>query len=138
MSPGSLFFGIAGSILWIAFGYWAGYEDGSFVGWWCLGVDDDDADAAELGYRLRRDTWSRGLATEGSRAMLEHAFRTIGLSRVWGETMAVNEGSRRVMEKLGMRLARSYVGEWDYPLPGAELGEVVYEITRSEWLEQGR
>jgi RimJ/RimL family protein N-acetyltransferase len=119
-------------------GYWAGYEDDSFVGWWCLGVDDEDPDAAELGYRLRRDEWGRGLATEGSRAMLDHAFRTIGLSRVWGETMAVNTGSRRVMEKLGMRLARSYVGEWDYPLPGAELGEVVYEIIQTEWLAQGR
>jgi RimJ/RimL family protein N-acetyltransferase len=52
--------------------------------------------------------------------------------------MAVNTGSRRVMEKLGMRLARSYVGEWDYPLPGAELGEVVYEIIQTEWLAQGR
>jgi RimJ/RimL family protein N-acetyltransferase len=109
-------------------GYWAGVADDAFVGWWCLGVDDGDPDAAELGYRLRRSAWGRGYATEGSRALLEHAFGTVGLSRVWGETMAVNVGSRHVMEKLGMRLVRTYVGEWEYPLPGADHGEVVYEI----------
>jgi RimJ/RimL family protein N-acetyltransferase len=111
-------------------GYWAGFSlDGNaFLGWWALAVDDEDPDAAELGYRLRRSAWGRGYATEGSRAMLEHAFGTVGLSRVWGETMAVNAGSRHVMEKLGMRLVRTYVGEWEYPLPGADQGEVVYEI----------
>ena len=35
-----------------------------------------------------------------------------------------------MLEKLGLRLASSYVGEWDEPLPGAELGEVVYELDR--------
>ena len=116
-------------------GYWMGYDaGGDWAGWWCLGVDDDDPAAAELGYRLRRTAWGRGFATEGSRAMLEHGFRTVGLERIWGETMAVNARSRSVMEKLGMRLARSYVGEWEHPLPGADQGEVVYEITRAEYL----
>ncbi|HEX6151511.1 GNAT family N-acetyltransferase [Nocardioides sp.] len=118
-------------------GYWAGFVDQAFVGWWCLGVDDEDPQAAELGYRLRRTAWGRGYATEGSRAMLDHGFGTVGLARVWGETMAVNAGSRHVMEKLGMRLVRSYVGEWEYPLPGADQGEVVYEITRAAYLELG-
>lgn len=118
-------------------GYWAGFTEAEFVGWWCLGVDDEDPEAAELGYRLRRSAWGSGFATEGSRAMLDHAFGTVGLSRVWGETMAVNTGSRHVMEKLGMRLARSYVGEWEYPLPGADLGEVVYEMTSSAWAGGG-
>jgi RimJ/RimL family protein N-acetyltransferase len=111
-------------------GYWAGFsrDDGSYLGWWTLAVDDEDPDTAELGYRLRRDAWGRGYATEGSRAMLDHAFGTVGLTRVWGETMAVNAGSRHVMEKLGMRLVRTYVGEWEHPLAGADQGEVVYEI----------
>jgi RimJ/RimL family protein N-acetyltransferase len=54
--------------------------------------------------------------------------------------MAVNAPSRRVMERLGMRHVRSYVGSWDEPLVGWEQGEVVYEITRDEWrhLEQHR
>lgn len=110
-------------------GYWMGYDDaGDWLGWWCLGVDDADPAAAELGYRLRRTAWGHGYATEGSRALLDHAFATAGVSRVWGVTMAVNAGSRRVMEKLGMVPAGGYVGHWDDPLPGWEQGEVVYEI----------
>jgi RimJ/RimL family protein N-acetyltransferase len=119
-------------------GYWAGLsrDDESFLGWWTLAVDDEDPDTAELGYRLRRDAWGRGLATEGSRALLDHAFRTLGLPVVWATTMAVNTGSRGVMSKLGMTHVRTDVQEWDDPLPGAELGEVRYEITRADWLQR--
>lgn len=117
-------------------GYWLGLDAaGDWLGWWCLAVDDTDPGAAELGYRLRRAAWGRGLATEGSRALLDHAFGTVGLERVWAQTMAVNDRSRRVMEKLGMRHVRTWVGEWEDPLPGAFRGEVVHELTREEWAQ---
>ena len=116
-------------------GAWVGYEDGSFVGWWTLQRDPDDDATAELGYRLRRDAWGRGLATEGSRALLDHAFRTLALPRVWAQTMAVNAGSRAVMARLGMRHVRTDVHAWDEPLPGSEEGEVRYEIERSDWVD---
>ncbi len=115
-------------------GAWLGREDGRFVGWWTLQRDPADDTTAELGYRLARDAWGRGLATEGSRALLDHAFRTLALPVVWAGTMAVNAGSRGVMEKLGMRHVSAVVQQWDEPLPGAELGEVRYEITRDDWL----
>ena len=114
-------------------GYWAGFEDERFVGWWALALDPDDAATAELGYRLRRDAWGRGLATEGSRALLDHAFGTLGLPRVWAVTMAVNAGSRGVMTKLGMTHVRTEVQQWDDLLPGSEQGEVVYEVTRAAY-----
>ena len=118
-------------------GYWVGFEEGAFVGWWTLAVDDGDPCTAELGYRLRRAAWGRGLATEGSRTLLDHAFRTLRLPYVWATTMAVNVGSRGVMTRLGMTHVRTDVEEWDDPLPGAELGEVRYEITREAWLSSG-
>ena len=114
-------------------GTWAGFEQQAFAGWWTLQLDDRDHDTAELGYRLRQDVWGRGLATEGSRALLDHAFGAVGLPRVWAQTMAVNAGSRRVMERLGMQHVRTEVHAWDDPLPGWEQGEVVYEITADEW-----
>ena len=49
------------------------------------------------------------------------------------ETMVVNTGSRGVMRRLGMREVRIEVREWEEPLPGAELGEVVAELTRQDW-----
>ncbi|MFI1994777.1 GNAT family N-acetyltransferase [Actinoplanes sp. NPDC020271] len=93
----------------------------------------DDPTVAELGYRLARRYWRQGLATEASRALLRHAFETVGQSRVFAQTMAVNTGSRGVMESIGMRYVRTFHPLWDDPLPGAEAGEVEYEMTRAMW-----
>jgi RimJ/RimL family protein N-acetyltransferase len=111
-----------------------GLDGDRFVGWWALNPSPDDGREAELGYRLRRSAWGRGLATEGARAVLDHGFAAAGLERVWAQTMAVNLASRGVMERLGMRFARTWVGEWNEPLPGWEQGEVEYAVTREEWL----
>ncbi len=115
-------------------GYWAGFSAGGFAGWWGLNPDPDDERQAELGYRLRRDHWGRGLASEGALALLEHGFQTVGLDRIRAQTMAVNTGSVGVMTRIGMRFARTWVGEWNEPLPGWEEGEVEYAVTRAEWM----
>lgn len=116
----------------------AGEEDGEFVGLLMLppahGPDQpDDPAVAELGYRLVRRYWRRGLASEASRVLLRHAFDTVGQDRVIAQTMAVNTGSRRVMEAVGMRYVRTFYPTWDDPLPGSEEGEVEYELTRAAW-----
>ncbi|MBA2530657.1 MAG: GNAT family N-acetyltransferase [Nocardioidaceae bacterium] len=41
-----------------------------------------DQDTANLGYRLTPPYWGKGLATEGSQALLRHAFVTVGLHSV--------------------------------------------------------
>ena len=118
----------------LGLGYWSAFEDEEFVGWFCLTPDDGlTSEAAELGYRLRRRAWGRGLATEGATRLMEHGFVTVGLDRIWAETMAVNVRSRAVLERLGLRHVRTDIREWDEPLPGAELGEVVYELTAAEF-----
>ncbi|MGW9192391.1 GNAT family N-acetyltransferase [Micromonospora chersina] len=116
----------------------AGEDDGEFVGLLMLppahGPDQpDDPTVAELGYRLLRRHWRKGLASEASRALLRHAFDTVGQHRVIAQTMAVNTGSRRVMEAVGMRHVRTFFPPFDDPLPGSDLGEVEYEITRETW-----
>jgi RimJ/RimL family protein N-acetyltransferase len=103
-----------------------------FVGWFALWPTGDAE--YELGYRLRREWWGRGLATEGGRAFVDAAFAELGASRVWAQTMAVNERSRRVLERCGLTYARTFHLEWDEPIDGAELGEVEYEVRRGDWL----
>jgi RimJ/RimL family protein N-acetyltransferase len=71
---------------------------------------------------------------EGASALVAYGFETVGLERLWAETMAVNTRSRRVMERLRMRHVRTDVREWDDPIPGWEQGEVVYELTRGDHL----
>lgn len=117
-------------------GYWTAFtrSDGDFVGLMMLPpAPGPDPSVRELGYRLVRRHWRQGLASEASRALLAHAFGTAGQSRVIAQTMAVNAGSRGVMEKAGMRYVRTFFPAWDDPLPGSELGEVEYEMTREMW-----
>ena len=90
-------------------------------------ADPDDDRAGEIGWRLPRAAWGHGYAVEGAAALLDHAFDTLGLDRVWAETMAVNTRSRRVMERLGMTHLRTEVRDWEDPIPGWEQGEVVHE-----------
>jgi len=107
--------------------------DGEFVGLMMLPPEPDQPGVCELGYRLVRAYWRQGLASEASRVLLRHAFDTLGQRRVIARTMAVNAGSRGVMAAVGMRHVRTFRQRWDEPLPGAEKGEVEYEITREMW-----
>ncbi len=91
------------------------------------------AGGTELGYRLYPAFWGRGLATEGACALIGSAFGRLHLDHVVATTMADNAGSWRVLEKCGMRRVRTF----HYPdadlMPGAEHGDFVYELARSDW-----
>ncbi|HZG29011.1 MAG TPA: GNAT family N-acetyltransferase [Ensifer sp.] len=101
-----------------------------FVGWFCLAPGE--ANSAELGYRLRKQHWKRGFASEGAKALVEWGFAKAGYDRIVANTMAVNLGSRRVMEKLGMRHVRT-VEVKSGLMPGSDQGEVWYQMSRAEW-----
>ncbi|MGC5051737.1 GNAT family N-acetyltransferase [Micromonospora sp. DT48] len=121
-------------------GFWAGLVDGEFVGWWLLEpprrADQGPVEGqAELGYRLARKWWRRGLGSEGARELIRHGFVDLGLGRIFAETMAVNVASRATMAAVGMRHVRTFHQSWPDPLPGTEHGEVEYEITRQQWEE---
>ncbi|MFE0028269.1 GNAT family N-acetyltransferase [Amycolatopsis sp. NPDC059021] len=118
------------------YGFWAAEErdTGAFLGWFHFRPEEDaPADEPELGYRLNHGAWGKGYATEGSLALLHKGFTELGVRRVVAYTMAVNERSRRVMEKVGMRFVRAFHEDWAEPIEGAEHGEVEYAITRAEW-----
>jgi RimJ/RimL family protein N-acetyltransferase len=111
-------------------GLWAAIEHGSgeFLGWLCLRTTKGHApDDVELGYRLRRAVWGKGLATEGSRALIVHGFDVLGVARVWAETRDANKASQRVMAKAGLRFERTF------PHEGNETGGVEYALTRAQY-----
>jgi RimJ/RimL family protein N-acetyltransferase/8-oxo-dGTP pyrophosphatase MutT (NUDIX family) len=113
-------------------GRWAAVSraDGEFVGWFALRVPASQPDEVELGYRLRRSAWGKGYGAEGACALVRTAFAKYGMRRVYAQTMAVNVASRRVMEKAGLRLVRTFYPSFEDPIPGTEHGEVEYEVTR--------
>lgn len=118
------------------FGRWAAIEaaTGESLGWFALRVPDGGGgEEVELGYRLRRSAWGRGYATEGARALIDKAFAELGVQRVYAEAMAVNTASRRVLEKAGLSLVRTFHVSWADPIAGVEYGEVEYDIRRDDW-----
>lgn len=114
-------------------GLWVAAEkaSGSFVGWFSL--YDHGNGKAELGYRLRRAAWGQGYGSEGARALVDAGFSRFGFVHIVANTMAVNRGSRRVMENAGLTHVRTVHFDWADPLPGSEEGDVEYEITREAW-----
>ena len=128
------------------FGVWAAIATSTadFLGWFSLRpAKDGAADEATIGYRLRRAAWGQGYATEGVRALIHRAFAELGVARVLASTYEHNRASRRVMEKAGMTLARTF------RLTAADLAasptfdgssldawdgdEVEYALTRAQW-----
>jgi len=62
----------------------------------------DGAKEYEIGYRLRRDCWGLGLATEAARACRDYGFQRAALRRLICIIAAENAASIRVAEKVGM------------------------------------
>ncbi|MGK5637189.1 GNAT family N-acetyltransferase [Streptomyces sp. URMC 126] len=79
--------------------------------------------AVEIGWRLGRPFWGRGLATEGARAVLDFALRDRGLARIVSVHTVGNDASEHIMRKLGMRCER----ETRHPLSGAPVRVYVLE-----------
>ena len=67
----------------------------------------------EIGWRLAREHWGKGYATEAARAALRFGFETLGLEEIVAFTVPNNARSRAVMERLGM--SRSAEDDFDHP-----------------------
>lgn len=92
------------------FGLWAvqrtDRDAAAFIGYIGLSVPRFSAaftPCVEIGWRLAPEHWGVGLATEGARAVVDHAFRNVGLQEIVSFTVPSNRPSRRIMEKIGMR-----------------------------------
>jgi RimJ/RimL family protein N-acetyltransferase len=89
---------------------------------------------ADVGYELDPRHWGRGYATEAAGAMVAFGFEALGVHRVWGECVADNVASRRVMEKLGMiQEGRLREKRW---MKGRWWDTLLYGILRKEWEER--
>lgn len=57
----------------------------------------------EIGWRLSRDYWGRGLATEAARQAVHYAFETLKVAHITATVQLGNQASIRVIEKIGLR-----------------------------------
>jgi RimJ/RimL family protein N-acetyltransferase len=78
----------------------------------------------ELGWRLGRSTWGRGLATEAATAAREDAFGRLGLEELISIIHPDNAASQRVATKMGMTIE----GELHNPVLGRDVD--IWQMTR--------
>jgi RimJ/RimL family protein N-acetyltransferase len=82
-------------------GVWAAVDKSTndFIGWFMLITTD--LPYSEIGFMLVKKYWNKGLATEISRAMIEHAFTHGGHGGISARTTTDNFPSMQVLRKLG-------------------------------------
>ena len=89
-------------------GRWAIHTKGhmEFIGW-CGLKFRPEKDEIDLGYRLVQKAWGKGFATEAAQHSLEHGFKNLLLKLITGRAHIENQGSIKVLEKIGM----DFIGE---------------------------
>jgi RimJ/RimL family protein N-acetyltransferase len=90
----------------------------------------------EVGWRLAREHWGHGYATEAAHESLRFGFVDVGLDEIVSFTVPQNERSWRVMERIGLR--RDPAGDFDHPNVDAAaypdlVRHILYRLHRDEW-----
>jgi ribosomal-protein-alanine N-acetyltransferase len=121
------------------FGLWAIEVPGvadfiGFTGLWPVGFEAHFTPAVEIGWRLSREHWGFGYATEAASAALEYGLGTAGLDEVVSFTIPANVRSIAVMERIGM--TNDPADDFDHPriATGSSLSRhVLYRMSAERW-----
>lgn len=114
------------------FGVWIAIEKstGNFMGWFLFRPcknDPDNVKSIELGYRLKKQFWGKGFATEVSSTLIKKGFEELGVEIIWAKTMKRNLQSQKVMQKIGLSFECEFI-ENEFPGPHKEA--VRYSLKR--------
>jgi ribosomal-protein-alanine N-acetyltransferase len=88
---------------------------------------------AELGYWVGKKFWNRGIATEAVSKVMEFGFQMLNLERIYAKCFHNNEASRKVMEKVGMKLEGKFRHE--VFKENKFIDTLYYGILKEEWKE---
>ena len=110
-------------------------ENQEFIGFIGLAYQTyrtDFTPATDIGWRLKKEAWGNGFATEGAKRCLEYGFTTLNLKKVISTCTAQNKKSEHIMKKIGM----SKLGAFNHPdlqdYPEYEKC-YLYKLTKSDW-----
>lgn len=123
------------------FGLWAIEIPGvapfaGFAGIWPVSFDAPFTPAVEIGWRLPKEFWGNGYATEAAIAGLNHGFATVGLDEIVSFTVPANVKSVAVMKRLGM--TRDPAEDFDHPsvpAPSPLRRHVLYRMSSQRWAQ---
>jgi RimJ/RimL family protein N-acetyltransferase len=113
--------------------FWAveRHDDRAFLGFCGLMAPRLPLIEYEIGWRLRREAWGRGFASEAARASLAWGWANLPAPSIVAITVPANRRSRAGMERIGM--AHAADADFDHPeLPEGDplRRHVLYRITR--------
>lgn len=125
----------------LGFGLWAleRKDSGQFIGFTGLGVVSFDAPftpAVEISWRLAREHWGFGYASEAAWTVMGCGFEQLGLDQIVSFAAVSNQPSQKVMQAIGMQ--SDPAENFEHPkLPvGHPLRpHVLYRINRQQWLK---
>lgn len=106
-------------------------DSGELIGGGRLGILSPEHRQGDLGYVLRRDQWGQGFGSEISRVLATFGFENLGLHRIEATCDPENPASRRVLEKLGMRLEGQR--RHDFFVRGTWRDSLLFAILEDEW-----
>jgi RimJ/RimL family protein N-acetyltransferase len=95
-------------------------------------ISNLESSRGEIGWTLHPDFAGKGYATEAATAVLAHAFRSIGLHRVYAELDPRNDASIALCKRLGMREEAHFIQDLWFKGEWADTG--IYSILRDEWM----
>ena len=80
----------------------------------------------DLGYRLKRKHWGKGIATETGMASIQYGFEGLNLDVINAAAFEGNTTSHNVLSKLGFEKGPDFIFE--------EKRAFWYELTKDHWL----
>ncbi len=123
-------------------GFWAveKMDENKFIGF--VGLHEPMYDlpvtpCVEIGWRLAREYWGHGYASEAAQASLDIAFNRLELPEVYAFTPVLNKKSRAVMGRLGMINTNNNFEHPMIPEKSSLREHVLYKIDKQGWMESG-
>jgi [ribosomal protein S5]-alanine N-acetyltransferase len=86
-------------------------ENGKLIGACGIRLHDQNHEQADLGYCFNRQYWGKGYASEASKAVVDFAFKTLGLHRIVATCDTSNLASAAVLRKTGLRQEGHFIQE---------------------------
>ncbi|MCL9804507.1 GNAT family N-acetyltransferase [Flavobacterium amniphilum] len=94
-------------------------ETGEFIGWsgikFITEEENNHSHFYEIGYRFREEFWGKGFAYESAKAWYDYAFSGLNITVLYASAHIENAGSRKILEKIGLRLKNEYI--WNNEIP---------------------
>ena len=107
--------------------------DGELIGTCGVRSEAPEQQQASFGCAIARPYWGQGFAYEASRRIIDFAFSSLPVQRIYAETISENVKARALAERLGMQFEgelkenRFFRGRW--------WNTVIYAVLQDDWAQ---